>query len=232
MSMIHFIGGEKGGVGKSVMARLLSQYFLDRSWVYAGLDADQSHPTLTRYYRDFTQPINLDLFESTDEIMEVALEGDRNVLIDLPAQSQRFLDRWIEANDVIGLCAEMGIPLVYWYLVDAGPDSAQLLDGFLQKYGRSLHCAVVKNEGCGSDFSAVEAISANDVSVSPQQITLPALHGSTMRKIDRLNLSFWAAIHAKDRDAPHLSVMERQRTKVWIKKAYAGIDEVISKLVD
>lgn len=31
MSMIHFVGGEKGGVGKSVLARLLSQYFLDMS---------------------------------------------------------------------------------------------------------------------------------------------------------------------------------------------------------
>jgi cellulose biosynthesis protein BcsQ len=29
MTNIHLIGGEKGGVGKSVVARLLAQYFID-----------------------------------------------------------------------------------------------------------------------------------------------------------------------------------------------------------
>ena len=29
MSRVHFIGGEKGGVGKSVVSRVLSQYFID-----------------------------------------------------------------------------------------------------------------------------------------------------------------------------------------------------------
>jgi anion-transporting ArsA/GET3 family ATPase len=30
MSHLHFIGGEKGGVGKSLVARILAQYFIDR----------------------------------------------------------------------------------------------------------------------------------------------------------------------------------------------------------
>jgi len=30
MSSLNFIGGEKGGVGKSVAARALAQYFIDR----------------------------------------------------------------------------------------------------------------------------------------------------------------------------------------------------------
>ena len=129
MSAIHFVGGEKGGVGKSLLSRLLSQYFLDRSMPYIGLDADQSHPTLSRYYGDFTRPINLDFFESTDQIMELALATEQNLVIDLPAQSQRFLDRWIEDNGVLEMCADMQIPLVYWYVVDDGRDSVGLLDG-------------------------------------------------------------------------------------------------------
>ena len=50
MSTIHFIGGEKGGVGKSVFARLLSQYFIDNNLPYIGIDADRSHATLTRSF--------------------------------------------------------------------------------------------------------------------------------------------------------------------------------------
>ena len=76
MSMIHFVGGEKGGVGKSVLSRLLSQYCLDKGMHYIGLDGDQSHSTTTRYYRDFTRALKLDQFESSDAIMELALEQD------------------------------------------------------------------------------------------------------------------------------------------------------------
>ena len=37
VSQIHFIGGEKGGVGKSVMARLLAQYWIDHNRPFAQL---------------------------------------------------------------------------------------------------------------------------------------------------------------------------------------------------
>ncbi len=232
MSIIHFIGGEKGGIGKSVMSRLLSQYFLDNSLDFVGFDADQSHATLTRYYQDYTQAVELDHFESIDNIMELALQADRQVLIDLPAQSQRFLDRWIDENGVLDMCIEMKIPLVYWYLVDDGRDSVKLVDTFIQNYNDMLHCIVVKNEGRGGDFSEVDEL-LSQVSEQQrflQQSTLPALHGATMHKIDKLDFSFWAAANSKESGLQHLSLMERQRTRVWLKKAYAMIGEKLANI--
>ncbi|MDO6514416.1 mobilization protein MobD [Neptuniibacter sp. 2_MG-2023] len=232
MSTIHFVGGEKGGVGKSVLSRTLSQYFLDNDLAYIGLDADQSHPTLTRYYDGYTRPINLDLFESIDTIMEIAMEQDVHLLIDLPAQSQRFLERWFEESDVLSLCSEVGIDLVYWYTVDGGPDSINLLDRFLAKYSSQLNCIVVKNYGCGNDFSGIEALAhfnADPLKVPVlRQMSLPALHESTINKIDKLGLSFWGAINVKDSESKHLSLMERQRSKVWLKKSHAAIKEVLT----
>ena len=229
MSKIHFIGGEKGGVGKSVFSRLLSQYFLDNKLAYVGLDADQSHPTLSRYYGDYTSPIDLDEFESVDQIMEIAIERDCDVIIDLPAQSQRFLDKWLEENDVLEMCQEMNIPLVYWYVVDDGRDSAALLSKFIDKYHEKLHLAVVKNHLRGDDFSEVEAIPALSAPLSVvDQIDLPALHAGTMHKIDKLNFSFWAAANINDKSVDHLGIMERQRAKVWMKKVYAMVDDVLA----
>ena len=37
MSTVHFVGGEKGGVGKSVVARLLAQLFIDRALPFVAL---------------------------------------------------------------------------------------------------------------------------------------------------------------------------------------------------
>lgn len=228
MSHIHFVGGEKGGVGKSVFSRLLSQYFLDRSITYSALDADQSHASLTRHYEDYTQPLNLDEFESIDQVVEIALEDNHQVLIDLPAQSQRFLDRWMDESDVLEVCEEAGIGMTFWYLVDDGRDSVQLLSNFLTNYGDQLDCVIVKNKGRGDDFTAVEslAISTGNAGNKLLQIEFPALHPATMRKIDKLNFSFWAASNIKEGE-DHLSLMQRQRTKVWMKKAYAAFDEIL-----
>jgi len=49
MTRLHFIGGEKGGVGKSVVARLLAQYFIDRQVPLLGFDTDMSHGSLLRF---------------------------------------------------------------------------------------------------------------------------------------------------------------------------------------
>jgi hypothetical protein len=56
---------------------------------------------------------------------------------------------------------------------------------------------------------------------------LPALHKGTMRKIDQLDKSFWAAIHHRDSDSEKaLGMMERQRVKVWLRNAYAQLERL------
>ncbi len=41
MSHIHFIGGEKGGVGKSLVSRILAQYLIDNDRPFLGFDTDK-----------------------------------------------------------------------------------------------------------------------------------------------------------------------------------------------
>ena len=215
------------------MSRLLSQYFLDRSPPDVGLDAAQSHATLSRFYQEYTRPIDLDVFESTDQVMEVAVAGGQHVVIDLPAQSERFLDRWIEQNGVLDMCDEMQIPFVYWYVVDDGVDSSRLLEKFLGRYGDRINFVVIRNKGCDTNFTLIDTALERLNGDSPrrlQQATLPGLHGETMRKLDELGFSFWGAENLKNNGMPHLSLMERQRTKVWIKKAYSIFDDVFVNL--
>ncbi|TXS94100.1 mobilization protein MobD [Parahaliea maris] len=226
MSSIHFVGGEKGGVGKSVFSRLLSQYFLDTAQTYRGLDADQSHSTLARFYPEFTRSIVLDSFESTDQIMESALEDELQIVVDLPAQSERFLERWLEESGVLELCEETGTRFSYWYVVDDGVDSARLLQRFLDRYAGQMDCVVVKNHGCGKNFTAVDAL-VQGGETPASEVSLPGLHPETMRRIDDLSFSFWAAQNVKDDNADHLSLMERQRARIWLKKAYQALGQVL-----
>ena len=99
MATIHLVGGEKGGVGKSLVARILAQYLIDHSIPFLGFDADRSHAALLRFYASYTSPVDIDDYQSLDRIVELAAaEADRRILVDLAAQTHRPLSRWIEES--------------------------------------------------------------------------------------------------------------------------------------
>ena len=94
MGRVHFIGGEKGGVGKSLTARLLAQYFIDGATPFTGFDSDQSHGTFSRFYKDFASPLRVDDYDSLDNIITIAeTHPDHDLIIDLAAQTSASLFR-------------------------------------------------------------------------------------------------------------------------------------------
>lgn len=226
MSTVHLVGGEKGGVGKSVVARTLAQLFVDRAWPFAAIDADTSHGALLRYYSEYAQGADLESFASADQILDRALGADRRVLVDLPAQSSRALKRWIDAGDVLGFSKEMGVRLVLWHVTDGGFDSVNELQRLLDTFGDQLRVVVTKNFGRSSEFTqlaesqALQTVLANGGKV----VDFPALDSGTMYKIDRFGSSFWAAGHQSEGEWA-LSAMERRRTQLWLNAAYTALDQ-------
>jgi hypothetical protein len=230
MPSINFIGGEKGGVGKSVAARLLAQYFIDKGRAFTGFDTDRSHTSFTRFYADYAAPVVVDSYEGLDHIVgvfeEEQSEGNApNVIVDLAAQTAAPLARWIKDSDLVSLMASIGVTVNFWHIADAGKDSVDLLDRLVATYGAGPNYIVVKNLGRGSDFSLLDESNALKKAMALGGITvsLAQLHEASMRKIDRQNASFWGAIHATS-GPDALGMLERQRVKTWLKNAYTMLD--------
>jgi hypothetical protein len=225
MSTIHFIGGEKGGVGKSVVARLCAQYLIDRELSFLALDADASHGALLRHYADYTRSVDLERPESADAILTLATESDRRILVDLPAQSERQLSKWIAEAGVLDLARECNVGVVFWHVMDDGKDSVLTLDRLLERYGTMARICIVKNLGRGKDFSFFDG-SETCVKASKLGavvIELPELQSAAMQKIDRKDASFWAAANNPDFANGFFSRLDRQRIKVWLHCAYAQL---------
>jgi len=225
MSSLNFIGGEKGGVGKSVVARVLAQYFIDNELPFTGFDTDRSHTTFTRFYQGYASPVIVDRFESLDAIAQALVdhtgETTQSIIVDLAAQTASPVARWIKESDLLTLMAEMGITVNLWHIADSGKDSVDLLDRLIETYGEGPNYIVVKNEGRGSDFSQLDHSEALQKALSKgaHVVSLGQLHESSMRKIDRQDTSFWAAVHQTS-GPEALGLLERQRVKSWLKKSY------------
>ena len=233
MSSLNFIGGEKGGVGKSVAARVLAQYFIDKGQPFTGFDTDRSHTSFTRFYSDYASPMIVDSYEGLDLIASVfeepPVEGrKKNVIVDLAAQTAAPLARWVKDSDLLAVLAEMGVTVNFWHLADAGKDSVDLLNRLVNTYGVGPNYIVVKNLGRGSDFSQLDESQAlrKALALGGELMSLAQLHEASMRKIDRQNVSFWAAINTRTGGPDALGLLERQRVKTWLKNVYAALDKL------
>lgn len=228
-SQIHLIGGEKGGVGKSFLSRVLAQYFIDRETPFLAFDTDRSHGALLRFYAEHAQPALVDHYEALDAIVERAIEEPgRRVLVDLAAQTHEPLVKWMDESGVLDLADVSGVALHYWHVMDAGKDSVDLLQRLLDRFGQRLRYILVKNQLRGEDFGLLERSGeeARALGLGARVVTLKRLHEGVVHKIDARNASFRSARLGQGEDNPNLGLMERQRLKLWLNHAYGEFDSL------
>ncbi|MGC1458653.1 MAG: hypothetical protein WA825_10275 [Steroidobacteraceae bacterium] len=228
MTQIHLIGGEKGGVGKSMVARLLAQYFIDRAIAFTGFDADRSHGALLRFYSGYASAVLVDQYESLDAIVEAATrEPERRILVDLAAQTGEPLTRWMDESQLLAVAPELNLNIRYWHVMDSGWDSVELLRQLFERYQSRLNYVLVQNQLRGSHFRIFDdsGLAARARDFGARIIGLSRLHESTMIKIDAASSSFWAAARAEDQTIG-LGVLERQRLNSWLRCAYEALATV------
>ncbi|MDE1950125.1 MAG: mobilization protein, partial [Burkholderiales bacterium] len=207
VSRIHLIGGEKGGVGKSMVARLLAQYFIDHELPFVGFDTDRSHGSLMRFYADYASPALVDRYEALDKIVEAAIEEPgRRIIVDLAAQTHDPLVRWMDESGVLDMADLSGIAIHYWHVMDSGRDSVDLLERLLDRFGQRVHYVLVRNQLRGDDFGQLERSGQLDraLGLGARVIDLRRLHDAVVQKIDARNASFWSARNVTAIDGPGL----------------------------
>ena len=230
MSHIHFIGGEKGGVGKSLLARVLAQHFIDRNQPFIGFDTDRSHGALLRYYGDYAAALPLEAHDSLDPVIEAATaEPGRRVLVDLAAQTQGPLLRWLDDASVPALATELGLKMTYWHVMDAGRDSADLLarwmdgtSGGASGANMGLPLVMVLNEVRGDGFEQLEAsgLVPRAQALGARSVRLRKLPDTLLQKVDAKGQSFWAATQAA---SSGLGLLDRQRLRLWLQRTQAEL---------
>ena len=229
MANIHFVGGEKGGVGKSLVSRVLAQYLIDRNLPFLGFDTDRSHGALMRFYSGYASPVVMDGYEALDVIVEAAAEQpERRILVDLAAQTHEPLVRWMDDVGVINMADEMGMTIHYWHVMDNGRDSVDLLQKLLDRFGTGLKYVLVRNQVRGNDFNTLEQSGqqARALELGAKIVSIKKLNEAVMNKIDAGSSSFWKAKTSHDSTDGGLGMMDRQRVKMWLRDVYREIDDV------
>lgn len=138
MNKVHLTLQGKGGVGKSFVSALLTQYLLDQAGDAGGVvcvDTDPVNATL-RGYKSL-EARRLELMDGNslnerkfDELMEMLLGEDATFVIDNGASSFLPLSNYIIENDAINVLGENGRQVMVHTVVTGGQAMEETLRGF------------------------------------------------------------------------------------------------------
>ncbi|WP_178381626.1 mobilization protein [[Phormidium ambiguum] IAM M-71] len=221
---IHLIDGEKGGVGKSLFARVLIQYFMDKKYPFLAVDADRSNPDVSRIYESVCRSALFSedekKFFEADKIFEWAFEN--SVIVNLPAQVYPLVTNWIEKNNLIELGKQSKISFCKWFVCTGGYDSVQLFLKSVQHFEKRIAHVLVRNCGLEDDWSSVEEMEEVQNAVKKYEVKVidfPKFYSRERNAIDARGITFELA-----RNSQEFGVLGRQRIKSFILSAYEAFE--------
>jgi hypothetical protein len=148
---IYWIGGSKGGVGKSMMTLATLDYLLESGAKIALVECDTSNPDVWKAYREQTETELIDLDEADGWIHFVNVcdkSRDKIVVVNTAARNNLAVKKYGQTLD--GSLQELGRRLVALWVINRQRDSVGLLKQFMSAIPRAeVH--VVRNGYFGDE---------------------------------------------------------------------------------
>lgn len=229
--LIHFVHGEKGGVGKSWFCRLLTEYCLTKIKAEIVLvESDSSNPDVGRYFPSIQRKIffSEDDKRSYDVDRIFKLSERLPVIVNLPAQVDTPLNDWIERNGLVD--EDFDELLIYkWFVCTGEPDSIDLFKKSVTALSGKIRHVLVKNLGVTDSFEANWQIWEDDPefrefleSNNVLSMKLDSLHRKDADVIIVRQLSFDEAISNQSR----VDRLAKRRLRIYRDLVFDAIESV------
>lgn len=224
-SCLHFVGGRKGGVGKSVFARVLVEYVRSQEVTFTIAECDRVNPDVARVYKSIVATILAYFSEDerkrskADALFAEALKNP--VIANLPAQVHEAMLGWFVQDALYELAAKEGVSFCHWYVSNGGYDSVHLFYKTVRDLGLWMPHVFVRNWGLCDDWSHVDQDPKFQALIEDHTIPvidLPKFSYLERNFIEAHQLPLSAAETHKE-----LSVVSRQRIKHFLRQAFSEI---------
>ncbi|NEO34425.1 MAG: mobilization protein MobD [Symploca sp. SIO3C6] len=233
MSIINFIDGEKGGVGKSLFACCLIHYFEENGLPYTLVDADTNADVAEVYegikdinfkISDEITAMNSRTAADVDRIFELAKE--KTVIINLPANVHESVAYWIKDNDLLDgeIVKSAGVSLCKWFLCSGSYDSVTLFLNSLKAFKGKLPHIFVRNYGLCPDWSNVdirEAFKQAKEQYQFKEIKFPGLRFTERDYLEENRIPFSMALD----DKSGMPALSRQRLIKFLRHSAKAIEQ-------
>ena len=145
-SFLYFVGGSKGGVGKSILCMLLADFLTQyRHRKIILVESDTSNPDVgkTFTHNDDVEVISLSLDNADGwiELVNYSEASDKDIVINSAARSGEAVEKF--GGTLIGSLEELHRDLISFWVINRQRDSIELLKKYMDVVPGELH--VVRN---------------------------------------------------------------------------------------
>src|SRR5436305_10927551 len=109
--------GEKGGVGKTTVARVVADFLNSRDTTFRAFDVEGATGQLLRFHPEVTAAVEVDNAATIAPVLDYVMEsgGKRLALVDLGARSGQDVKGWLYRGGALeeAEAARLGITVIY-----------------------------------------------------------------------------------------------------------------------
>lgn len=221
--------GEKGGVGKTTVARVVADYLQHRGTAFRGFDAEGPTGQLLRFHPDHTVSVEVDKAASIAPVLDFLMDGKPNrlALVDLGARSGEDLKNWLYKGGALEEAEAGQLQITVIYVLGGAVDSVGHLKECFAALGSDVNYVIVRNLGVAARFDVYEnsSIRKDLLAAGAIEITIPALDGAVYQSVDKASLSFTAFCESE------ASFTERRYCRTWLRECFAALEEASAALL-
>lgn len=234
--LVVFSIGGKGGVGKSWLITLLTDWYESRGTLFKAIDMDNENNTLSRFYRGAAFVEVAQEREMDQMLNKIVADNASVTLIDMRAASTDRVEPWLRHVDFDTLTNDYGVRFTAIGVVDTSSDSVANI-GFWARdvlagnkkiryvIGRNL----VRGEELGYDKGDLRKKYQSALDLA--EIEIPKLEEWVHSRIEEESLSVGAALKIDDPNHPLTEFMNRSRLKKYQLRMFAEFEKIKDRLL-
>lgn len=242
---IIFIHGDKGGVGKSMVAQALGDYLSAKGEKLAILEADTQNPDVSRMFNQSAPCAQTNLRNDNGwmDVMDFVMKHKgHHIIINTPAGIGQYMKD--DMGSFASFLSEQSYPieLELWWVMNVQHDSVNLLNEALKAYGEyfnrlrvvcNLHFANGDRSKDGPFLLWHESpLKAKIEKADGMTLYLPGLHLRVVSKLfaPEKMLPFSDAVDVGLGETVGLGDSERWKLSAWIKECWREFDRALQSV--
>ncbi len=219
---LFIIHGDKGGVGKSLFARVLVHYLTTRKIACDYYDCDETDD-LYRFYPEIVSRCDFSKVSDIAPVLDRLMDGKGApaALMDLAGGHGSELVDWLIRSRALEAAAEGDLKIVVFYLLGNTMSSINLLSTAYENLGDKVSWGIVKNLHFAPEFVSFDQTARLRpalIAGGAIEIQMPELDKEIGTIIDRDELSF-------DKARKQLPFTPRGYLRTWLDGVCGQLEE-------
>lgn len=221
---LYIVGGDKGGVGKTTVSRLLVEYFDEMHRPPRVFDTEFPKGSLQRFHPKITRLVDIQTVKSQIEIFDSLQESRAPHVLDLRAGTFSNVLRTFEDIAILEQMREGLLEIYFFHVIGGNWEALGEVSDAMEQLPIDRHI-VVKSSATAPDFVFWEEseIRRRFVAAGGTEITIPRLDELVYETVDSNSLPFRSFIANKTPDGQNanFSLVLRGYCRKWLADIFA-----------